>query len=672
MRTGAGRESRSFIFGKQNEITPSREGIQGVGKLKLMEYKLSDIASICGGALHGEDVTVTSVITDSRARAACTDDGALFVAMRGAHHDGHDFIVEMKSRGARAFLTEHEIALSEGCGVVVVDNALEALQLWASHHRATYTGAVVGITGSGGKTVVKERLARLMPEAFRSPRSYNSQLGVALSLLMLKDEKVALIEAGISKPGEMDRLERMIRPDVVLVTSLGAAHQDNFASMEEKTGEKLLLSRDAKRVIFHGASAPQLRGHGFVDATDYVLPDGFSTDFFDRVNAQLIGMFMHEMGLPVPDFATDLERMPSPVHRSHTTVLEVDLEAMAGNLARLRSQLLPRTGVIAMVKASGYGTGDVSVARMLEAEGVDYLAVAFADEGVRLRAGGVTLPIVVLNADEDSFDVMVRHALEPEIYNFRSLEGFAASAEAAGACRYPIHVKLDTGMHRLGFLGSDIDTLTRRLRELGDRLRVATVFSHMAAADDPTQDDFTRMQIDLFERMSGQLEAGLGYGVKRHLANSAGVRFPEARYDFVRPGIGLYVGTSTLKTKIVQIKRLQKGDAVGYGREGRLSRDSVVATIPVGYADGLDRRLGCGNWSMLVCGHPAPTVGRICMDSAMIDITDIAEVSEGDEAVIFSPARGNTPEDMACVLGTINYEVLTSLSQRVKRVYWKR
>jgi alanine racemase len=364
--------------------------------------------------------------------------------------------------------------------------------------------------------------------------------------------------------------------------------------------------------------------------------------------------------------------------KSHTTVLEVNLRAMERNINYFRSQIPATTRLVAMVKASSYGAGDREIAQMLCKQGVDYLAVAFADEGVELRESGVTMPIVVLNADDQSFDTMVAWHLEPEIYSFESLDSFAAAARAESG--YPVHLKFDTGMHRLGFAEADIPKLLERLELYSDTIRVASIFTHLSVADDPQQDDFTRGQIALFDRVSSAVAEALNYKVLRHAAASAAiVRFPEAHFDMCRLGLGMYgygfehndnlEPVSTLRTRIVQIRELEAGETVGYGRAGVLERKSRIATIPVGYADGLDRHLGCGRWSMVVAGKNAPTVGRICMDSCMIDITDIADVKTGDEVTIFSAAAGNSAEDMARLLDTIPYEVLTSVSKRVKRIY---
>ncbi|MBQ4539918.1 MAG: alanine racemase [Alistipes sp.] len=779
-----------------------------------MRYRLSEIARMCGGELRGVDCEVGEIVTDSRRQAF--GQRAMFVAMRGENHDSHSYVADMYRAGVRAFMTEHEVTLAEDAGCVVVENAIEALQRMAAEHRARFEGVVVGITGSNGKTVVKEWTARSLPTEVKliaSPMSYNSQIGVALSLLMIEgDEQVALIEAGISERGEMERLEQMIRPDVVVVTSIGDAHQANFESLEQKIEQKLLLARSARKIIYHSAYENLARkveqmGVESVDAarTEY---EAQTCGEVQHINGQIVKTLCRELGyeqtrLEQPDVAMRLEvkegidgstiindsynsdinslalaldtlrsvalgqksvavvsdilqsglsdeelytRVAAMVEhagvdlmigvgerisryadrfkaesrffasteqlmqaigsvdlagrtillkgnrrshfervchslerRSHTTVLEVNLDAMTHNVGYFRSFLKMNHRLVVMVKAHSYGTGDVEVAQLMQHLGVSYLAVAFADEGVALREKGVKMPIVVLNADAGSFDQMVAYSLEPEIYSFHSLEDFVRSVERYGKQGYPIHIKLDTGMHRLGFVAEEAEELIERVK--GCRaVRVASIFSHLSCADDPSQDDFTREQIALFDRVSSQIAEALPYEVLRHTANSAAIeRFPEAAFDMCRLGLGLYgygychneelQPVATLKTRIVQLRHRSKGEAIGYGRSERLKRDSVVATIPIGYADGLDRHLGGGRWSVLVAGEKAATVGRICMDSCMIDVTDVEGVKEGDEVTIFSAAKGNTLEDMAEVLGTISYEIMTSISARVKRVY---
>ena len=764
----------------------------------------------------GCDLEVISVATDSRSYAIAHD--TLFVAMQGVNHDAHDHIAEVAERGVKAFMVEHEIELTEGCGAIVVKNSLAALQLLATHHRNTFRGTVVGITGSNGKTTVKEWIAQCAPreaKIFRSPRSYNSQLGVALSLLMLDNSyDVAIIEAGISQRGEMERLYQMISPDIVIFTSIGDAHEQGFRSLEEKIDEKTLLAQTAADIIYHSAYAPlaeviekRFDNRNLVDAATTVrIPK--MRDVASQRNAELVASFMMVMDYDMPDltqlqavamrlevkqgiknsiiiddsysvdlhslsialdnlrsvaggrrkmlilsdilqscngdiykevarmvgeagietfvgigeglcqnriefdhnsifFATAEEalagigkvdiadyailikgnrasRLERISHRleqhSHTTVLEVDLQAMTRNINYFRSKIGSSTKLVAMVKASSYGAGETEVAQMLQKQGIAYLAVAFADEGVALREGGITMPIVVLNADDASFDTMIAHSLEPEIYSFRSLASFVQAVERAGEINYPIHLKIDSGMHRLGFSYDDVEELNRVLAFAAQSVRVASIFTHLCVADDASQDDFSHRQIAEYDHISRAIMASLPYRPLRHAAASeAMLRFEEARFDMCRLGIGLYGFSATevealepvsaLRTRIVQIRTLHEGDTVGYGRNGKITKESRIATIPVGYADGLNRHLGNGAWEMIVAGKRAKTIGNICMDSCMIDITDIEGVEEGDEVTIFSAERGNTAADMAAVLGTIPYEVLTSVAKRVKRIY---
>ena len=780
-----------------------------------MEFTLSQIAEISSARYYGADLSVKSIITDSRTMASTED--ALFVAIKGVNHDAHDYIGDMVARGVKAFIAEQEIELPEGCGVVVVENSLAALQSLASYYRQNFKGEVVAITGSNGKTMVKEWIAATVPadvKLYRSPRSYNSQLGVALSLLMMpEDADFAIIEAGISQPGEMQSLQHMIAPQTVIFTSLGDAHQANFESQEQKLREKLILAQSAANIIYSSdcqrlaeVVRSEFSDRRLLDSAQVAAPT--MSDEISTRNARTVASFCELYNLPQPNFSamqpvamrlevkpaiagalivddsyscdidsftiamdylttvagtrrkvvilsdilqsglddeklytlvaqsiarngvalfvgigervsayselfecdtrffdtteqllesiTDIDITDSAIlikgnrqsrterisHRlelkSHTTVLEVNLRAMERNINYFRSQMPATTRLVAMVKASSYGAGDREIAQMLCKQGVDYLAVAFADEGVELRESGVTMPIVVLNADDQSFDTMVAWHLEPEIYSFESLDSFAAAARTESG--YPVHLKFDTGMHRLGFAEADIPKLLERLERYSDTIRVASIFTHLSVADDPQQDDFTRGQIALFDRVSSAVADALNYKVLRHAAASAAiVRFPEAHFDMCRLGLGMYgygfehndnlEPVSTLRTRIVQIRELEAGETVGYGRAGVLTRKSRIATIPVGYADGLDRHLGCGRWSMVVAGKNAPTVGRICMDSCMIDITDIADVKTGDEVTIFSAAAGNSAEDMARLLDTIPYEVLTSVSKRVKRIY---
>lgn len=786
-----------------------------------MKYKLSQIAALCGGQLVGADRTVEEVTVDSRNYTY--GERSMMAAIRGRNHDGHNFIEAAYAHGVRAFLVAREPeVIHSDAGYVIVGDTLAALQTLAADYRSQFEGRVIAVTGSTDKTLVKEWCAQSAPDGvkiFRSPKSYNSQLGVALSLLMIEgDEQVAIVEAGISHPDQMARLEAMIRPDVAIITNIGTQHAENFDSDEHKVCEKLTLARRAKMIIYDGSieliakavaelSATKIDCREYSDtentkrdrssqrAAEIVaalwcsmhcdsqevrkrvqalrplamrmeLKDGINgsiilndssnadvnslaialdallrsaegrdctliisddehrtttADYWRRV-AQLaersgirtvlgIGAGAERFadlfdcqtrfyatpdellgGLYPEDFANravlikcastaDFERMSHNLEqRSHTTVLEVNLDAMRRNLNFYRSMLSPRTMLMAMVKASSYGNGRHEIAQMLQNEGVDALAVAFADEGTALRRRGITMPIVVLNADTNSFPVMVADRLEPEIYSFTSLNDFVEAVKRAGSYRYPIHIKIDSGMHRLGFEQEDIPRLIAELERVSQYVRVATIFSHLATADDTEQDDFTREQIARYDAISSQLAAALPYRVIRHTAASAAMeRFDEARFDMCRLGLGLYgfdyyrndalTPVATLKARVVQIKHLDADQTVGYGRAGKLARPTTTATVSIGYADGLNRRLGCGAWSMLVHGKPAPIVGRICMDCCMIDITDIDGVREGDEVTVFSPAEGNRVDQMAALLGTIPYEVMTSISTRVKRIF---
>ncbi len=788
-----------------------------------MHYLLSEIADVCGSRLSGADTLCRNALTDSRTAQAAPD--PVFFAISGVNHDAHDYIRDLYGRGVRAFVVERQVDTTgmPGAGFVVVPSAVEALQSLAAHHRASFKGVVVAITGSNGKTVVKEWAAQLAPggvRLVRSPKSYNSQIGVPLSVLMIEgDEQVAIIEAGISRQGEMERLEKVVRPDLGVITTIGDAHQEGFSDIGAKLDEKLKLFAHTPRIIYNSAytavgerlrqlypaatlldAATEKAAYGaFADragqenaasamaiwralgypadpaalgglqpvamrlelkegiAGSQIIDDSYNSDINSlgialdylrgvaagRPTALIISDIlqsgMDDLALyaqvaqmvraagvsllvgigeriarhaaifgagaafypSAGDFLRSFDQGSLAGHtvllkgnrsarfellshalqlRTHTTTLEVDLDAMSANLSHLRGRLTPGTRVMAMIKAYSYGNGGYEVASMLRRQGVDYLAVAFADEGVALRTRGERGPIVVLNADQDSFDLMVAHNLEPEIYSFASLDAFRAALARHGERDFPVHIKFDTGMHRLGFGQEDIDSLCAILR--GDRLiRVATLFSHLAVSDDPAEDAFTLGQIELFDRFSSQVGEALGYMPLRHVANSAAVeRFPEARFDMVRLGIGLY-GVSaaedrmlrpvaTLRSRVVQVRALQPGQTVGYGRAGVITRPSRIATVPIGYADGLDRGLGEGRWAMLTSGGPAPTIGRICMDTCMIDVTGL-DVAEGDPVTVFSPGPGNRVEDMARVLGTIPYEVMTGISTRVKRIFIK-
>lgn len=750
-----------------------------------MNYTLSQIASVTGGTLYGAERHVSAVATDSRSPMA---EQSLFVALTGDKRDGHDYIDQMIERGCRAFLVERleERWAQSAASFVLVNNSLSALQTLAAHHRTAFKGRVVAITGSNGKTVVKEWFAQLWDVSngalAKSPRSYNSQLGVALSLLSIRgDENVALIEAGISERGEMERLEAMIRPDVGVLTNVGEAHSENFGgSKEEILKEKLKLFKNCPVVIrgdlFENTTIEEHNAHIVKEiyrllkvshlpvesiepvalrlevqqgvSGSEIINDSYNSDLtsiataldfqqrttnrterilivsdieqsavkgaelygrvaelvhnyqidkvigigseirahstlFDGLHAQFYGSTADFLSsIFIPDFegcsvllkgsrSFAFERISRALElRTHTTTLEVNLSRLVENFTKYRSMIAPGVKTMAMLKASAYGAGGVIVAKKLIEAGVSYLAVAFADEGVALRQGGIGAPIVVLNSDPGSFSVMIEHNLEPEIYSFDSLAQYERAVRREGISAAPIHLKLDTGMHRLGFLEHELGELCKTLKN-NNLLEVKSIFSHLSSADDPAQDDFTRGQIALFGAMSQKIIDELCLeNCIRSLANSAGTeRFEAAHFDMVRLGIGLYTDVSTLKTRVVQVKTVEKGESVGYNRRSICERTTRLAILPVGYADGMDRRLSRGVGRVNIGGVLYPTIGNICMDTTIVDVTDAAsEVSSGDEAVIFGPAHP-TADEVAETIGTISYEILTSISPRIKRLY---
>lgn len=743
-----------------------------------MEYHLNEIASVVGGTLIGEDNIARSVSTDSRSKVN-TD--SLFFALRGVNHDGHDYVEQMVKEGVRMFVVERKPDFD--ASFIVVKDTLKALQSLAAYHRSRFSGEVVAITGSNGKTIVKEWIAQMWDPSFgkltRSPRSWNSQIGVALSLLRIEgDERLCVIEAGISCKGEMEKLERMIQPTVGILTCIGTAHLENFKDEDELRNEKMLLFRGVRKLITargetidernlsvvrdlyeylnlpfdsdrHLENVAMRMEHAEGILGSYIVNDSYNSDYlsFPMVldHIEHITVESHRKRIAIlSDFREDvsyeeidshlgshrfsfligigpkmsanaaafniksiffksteeflrnldtslfkgalilikggrswgMERISAALEaRTHTTTHHINLSALAWNLSYYRRHLPEGHPVMAMVKASGYGSGDVEIARLLQEQGVQYLDVAFADEGVILREGGITAPIVVLNGDPGSFATMIRYRLEPEIYSFSALRQFNSEVVKAGETDYPVHLKLDTGMHRLGFMEPETETLIEEIKNKPS-IHIASMFSHFAASEDPAEDEFTRKQIDVFRRMTDRIDSAFPYRILRHICNTAGIlRFPEAHFDMVRVGIGLYGAedsrlqvVSTLETKIVQTKWLEEGETVGYNRHGKVGKEGKrIAIIPIGYADGLDRKLSRGNASFNVGGVLCPTIGNICMDTTMLDITAAPEAKEGDRVIIF----GENPrvEDIARSAGTISYEILTSISKRIKKIY---
>ena len=613
------------------KLSEIRKALQQAKEYQLGEsYRLE----VIGDA----DLDIRHLLIDSRQLGA-EPEATLFFAIKTAKNDGAKYIPELKSKGVKAFVT---------------GDALAALQALAAYVRSQFTGPVIGITGSNGKTVVKEWLYQLLKDDYtviRSPRSYNSQIGVPLSVWQLSGVKsqesgvktIAIFEAGISQPGEMEKLERIIRPTLGVITYIGHEHDENFASLDEKRAEKMKLFVHAERVI--------------EDPT--------------HQNVRTCAAVMRALGYDEETIASRI------LQQTHETVLKVNLSAMVENVRYFRSKLKPETKLTCMVKAFAYGAGSVEVSKALQACGmVDYLAVAVADEGVELRRAGITLPIIIMDPEVAAMDLILENNLEPNVYSHQSLKTIVAAAEAKGLENVPIHIKIDSGMHRLGFYKEDIPWLLDKLR--GQKaVRVASVFSHLAGSDEAQFDDFTLSQIAYFDSCAEELKEGLQKQILKHICNSAGIeRFSQYQFDMCRLGIGLYgfsfVGAKlrnvcTLETTILSVKTVKAGETIGYGRHTRLDEDRVIAVIPIGYADGFDRRFSNYGGEVWVRGKRCPVVGNVCMDQAMIDVTG-ADARPGDIVEVFGE---HMPlEELADKLHTITYEILTSVSRRVQRIYF--
>jgi alanine racemase len=832
-----------------------------------MNYRVQQIAEITGAdwqQQHRSDAVIEHLVYDSR--MIQTPDCSLFFALKGTRRDGHRFIHELYEKGVRNFIVTEKInsATYPEANFLQVENSLSALQQLAVFHRNRFNDSgekkipVIGITGSNGKTIVKEWLFQLLQNEYsiiRSPRSYNSQIGVPVSVWLLNaSHDLAIFEAGISQPGEMEKLENMIQPDIGILTNIGEAHREGFLSAAQKFSEKTKLFKNCKTVIgresdfsdfgknytveFPGqkivtwgidsrsslviksvekskeASIIHLQYKSkdfalkipFTDdasaenaitccclmlhlgyATDVIakrmqhlqpvnmrlelkkginhctiINDSYSNDvnslaialdhlqhksagtgrtvilsdfpetgsddksLYSLIAAALLrhrvkrfigigeklrqnmGKFLDPVSMEQEYFVSTDEFLNSFLfsklkeetilvkgartfrfekivqaleQKAHHTVLEINLGAIVHNLKTFQAQLHPATKVMAMVKAFAYGSGGAEIAWALQYHHADYLGVAFTDEGVELRKSGISLPIMIMNPEAESFEMIVDHHLEPEMYSFEMLAAFDDFIKREGLQYYPVHIELETGMNRLGFDVHAMDKLADFISGTTS-VKVQSVFSHLAVAEEPGQDDFTLQQAYLFTHACEQLEKKTGSGFLKHIANTAAcIRFPQLQMDMVRLGIGLYgidsaetgnadlQTVATLKSTISQIKKIKKGDSVSYGRKQKAEKNALIATVRIGYADGFPRRLGHGNGYMLVKGKKAPVIGTVCMDMTMIDITGIPGVSEGDEVLVFG--RELPVQLLAKWADTISYEIMTGISQRVKRVYYE-
>ncbi len=605
-----------------------------------------------------------TLLCDSRLLRPGID--AEFYALVTPTGNGHLYVEDLYEKGVRHFVVSQTVREHPDAEYRHVSDTLEALQAEAAQHRARFSIPLIAITGSTGKTLAKELLTQMLSPRWavtRSPGSWNSQTGVALSLANLSEQTaIGVFEAGISQPGEMERLRHMLRPTIGLFTGLGKQHAENFESDEQRLAEKLSLFRDVEVLAYPACEATErcLTAMGF--------------------GGKRIAVEQAGDGALIQSLCQALCRHLGVEARVRETVLEVNLGAIARNLAHYRSHLSPRTKVACMVKAAAYGAGAPEVSRLLEDEGVDYLCVATADEGVELRQAGISAPIIIMNPEVTCLPQLFRFRLEPEVYSFRLLRALHAAAEQAGAKHFPVHVKLYKGMHRLGFdpVG-DIDALIAELTA-DAMLRPTSVFSHLVGSDEDKFDAFSLQQHTLFLSAAQRLQSAYpNHHIIKHICNSAGItHFPEWQHDMVRLGLGLYgidpraeqhslEAASRLRTTILQIRDVGAEETVGYSRRGLIKRKSRVATLPIGYADGLSRQLGNGRGHCLVGRYAAPYVGNICMDACMIDVTDIP-CNEGDRVTIFGPEL--PVADLARLRDTIPYEVLTSVPSRVKRIYY--
>lgn len=808
---------------------------------------------------YHSDTAIYHCLTDSRSLQEPRH--TLFFAIKTATGDGHRYLEELYERGVRCFVVEQALEeLSQRfpeANLWQVGSSTIALQALAKSYRDSWQMPVIGITGSNGKTIVKEFVyALLSPEVRigRSPRSYNSQIGVPLSVLQIDPEvELAIIEAGISEPGEMLRLREVIKPDIGIFTGIGRAHLENFTSTIDLLEEKLELFTHSSTIIASeddpiviaaleqrgwrhrlrtwSRTSPNalvyvkqevIREHGteltlVIDGQEYsyqvpfvdeaylndvlyalttvaylrpsllsntltveqlcpismrlevkesiygntIINDAYTCDLtslrialdFQRrrtestgstsviILSDLVGAGTDEQELYTQvselirhfglhrligvgealvryqdkfDFLssdfyhTTEELLTSNVldHlrgscillkgarrfaferiyrayslREHQTTLEINLSALVSNLKHYRSLMPLGHQMICMIKANAYGLGAFEIARTLEEHRVDYLAVAVADEGKELRLKGIKSPILVMNPEPHSVPTLVSYQLEPEVYSLELLEQLRQELRHLGVKGFSIHIKLDTGMHRLGFLPEEVSTLIKALNA-DDTLAVRSIFSHLAAADMPELDDYTRGQLDLYDQMYDQISHGIGYRPLRHILNTAGMeRFAHKAMDMSRLGIGLYGLSPTegvnalnpvvrLSTTILQVKQLKAGEYIGYGCRSRLARPSRIAIIPIGYADGFARQLGLGAYQVEIGGKLCPTIGSICMDACMIDVTEVPEAKAGDRVLLFGSDKLPI-EQLAELCGTISYEIITSIAPRVQHIYYQ-
>ena len=813
-----------------------------------MKLLIKNSIPIIKAKWFGDDDTavIDSISIDSRSLQ--NDENTLFFAICGPNHDGHSYIEELIGKGVRHFVVSKIPAgLAGKANFLFVEDTLDALQKFAAFYRSQFDFPVIGITGSNGKTIIKEWLNFLLSPDYniiRSPKSYNSQIGVPLSILGIKDKhNLGIFEAGISTTHEMEKLQKIIQPTIGILSNIGSAHDEGFSSIAEKMKEKMKLFVSVNVLILqknksiHAFVNPKTKTFSwssndksadvyitkknvgeltelqvtyredifsitipFQDQASVenamqsmmvmlyfgynqkviqtrmaqlypvemrlkvknginnttIIDDSYSSDFqslkiaLDFLENQkqhkkktLILSDIFQSGLSNDELYSHVSQLiisnkitrvigigetisqyknkfinsitfkdanefkntfdqlnfenetilikgARDFHfeeivslleeKTHETVLEINLNAISHNLNFFKSKLKPKTKMMVMVKAYSYGNGGFEIANLLEHHKVDYLGVAFADEGISLKNSGIRVPIMVLNPETTSFAAIIQNQLEPEIYSIKGLKAFLKIAEQKKLHQFPIHIKIDTGMHRLGFEEDNLEELIHILKG-NETVQITSILSHMATSDDLKHDIFAKSQIALFEKMSSRLMTELNIKPVRHILNTSGItNYGEAQYDMVRLGIGLY-GISndseeqkelqivgTLKSIISQIRIIDAGESVGYGRRFMATQSTKIATIPIGYADGISRNWGNEVGYVVINGKQAEIVGSVCMDMLMADVSNI-DCKEGNSVIIFG--ENPTVNFMAKQLNTIPYEILTSISQRVKRVFFR-
>ena len=814
-----------------------------------MNYTTKEIAEITQSQIIGnKNLQIQHIAFDSRNIYSTLK--TAFIAINTHKNSGEKYISQAIEKGIKVIISENFYSEYDGITWIIVENSVKFLQDLAHYHIENQPIKTIGITGSNGKTIVKEWLYQCLWNEFptvKSPKSFNSQIGLPISLLQTSEKhQVGIFEVGISKPQEMKTLEEIFSPKIGILTHIGTAHSSNFENELQLIKEKLILFKNSEIIIYNGdneqvceeiktqysdkklisfglkthndvkivcdykdrnqeilvqyfsekLSFPAnqrdeatltnalaviciLKEFGFTNEkivekinnlkavemrlesvngvrNNLIINDSFNldldsliiayqfinqynrdektlvlSDIFDVKNNDVslyhkvaeitnqqnfkqiflvgnqISRFQEKFNAKTYTFSTTKELLESQQLNSienqlillkgarifefekikshlelqkHDTVLEINLNAILHNINVHKSLLKPETKMCAMVKAYSYGLGGYEIAEFLQHHHIDYLGVAYADEGVDLRKNGITTPILVMNPEQGSYDVIIDYNLEPEIYSLRVLELFANQLQLKGIQqKYPIHIKVETGMHRLGFKEHEIDELVKNLKKYN--VKVASIFSHLSSADVPEEDDYTMEQIHTFQRVSSKISEALSYQPIRHILNTAGITYySDYQFEMVRIGIGM-VGISanpkvknqlqsavTFKTVISQISEVKQGESIGYNRKYKAEKDTRIATIPVGYADGIPRLIGNKKGFVGIQNQKVSIVGNICMDMLMVDLQNI-KAKEGDEVIIFN---GNpTLEEFSGYCQTIPYEVLTSISRRVKRIYIK-